>query len=75
MPIGTDIFGYSKVLEVAESATFWQDYQGLKWIKFSSKSLDITTLLETLLFSINHHRMIFNFCHMISPPAGISDND
>jgi hypothetical protein len=36
-------------------AAFWQDCQGLKLIKFSSKSLDITTLPETDLFSMNLH--------------------
>ena len=36
----------------ADSAEFWQNYQGLKLIKFLSKSLDITILAETDLFSM-----------------------
>ena len=39
----------------ADFATFWQNDQGLELIKFSSKSLDITTLPETDLFSMNLH--------------------
>jgi hypothetical protein len=35
-------------------AVFWQDYQGLRLIKLSSKSLDITTFPEPWLLSINH---------------------
>jgi len=42
----------SKGFRGADFAALWQDYQGLKLIKFLSKSLDIATLLETDLFSI-----------------------
>ena len=42
----------SKGFRGADFAAFWQDYQGLKLIKFLSKSLDITTLPETDLFSM-----------------------
>ena len=34
---------------------FWQEDQGLELTKFSSKSLDITTLPETVVFSINRY--------------------
>ena len=44
----------------------WQDDQGLELIKFSSKSLDITTSPETDLFSINRKLGDIWFFGMIS---------
>jgi hypothetical protein len=51
----------------ADFEAFWQDYQGLELIKFLSKSLDITTLPEPWLFSMNHKSVDNWFFGMISP--------
>ena len=49
--------GIFKGFRGADFAAFWQDDQGLRLIKFSSKSLDITTLPETGVFSIYHRNL------------------
>jgi hypothetical protein len=59
--LGADWYRYLwifKGVRGADFAALWQDYQSLISIKFSSKSLDITTLLETAVFSIYHHLTI-----------------